>query len=250
MPRILRGLILFPLALASFTRAQTPAQPFNVVGATIAETQTAIREGRTTCRAVVESYLARIQAYDQRPIDGLRLNAIVLVNPNALAEADACDRSFAATHKLLPLSGIAVLIKDNYDTAGLQTTGGSLAMKGFVPQHDAPMVAKLRAAGAILLAKTNMAEWAFSPYLTASSISGITRNPYDLTRVPAGSSGGTAAAVSASRPATLSSACRCQRGQGHCYRPRYGSQRESPWRCYSNGENDRRCDVYGHGCRG
>jgi len=195
IPYILAVLLMLPVALC----AQT-ASRFEVTGATIAETQAAIREGRTTCRAVVEGYLARIQAYDQKPLgpDGLRLNAIVLVNPNALAEADACDRNFAATHKLPPLGGIAVLIKDNYDTAGLQTTGGSLAMKGFVPEHDAMMVAKLRAAGAIVLAKTNMAEWAFSPYLTASSIAGITRNPYDLTRVPAGSSGGTAAAVAAS----------------------------------------------------
>jgi Asp-tRNA(Asn)/Glu-tRNA(Gln) amidotransferase A subunit family amidase len=188
--------VLLSLPIAIF--AQT-ASHFEVTGATIAETQTAIREGRTTCRAIVESYLARIKAYDQTPLgpDYLPLNAIVVLNPHALTEADACDRAFAAMHQLLPLSGIAVLIKDNYDTAGLQTTGGSLAMKGFVPEHDAPMVAKLRAAGAIILAKTNMAEWAFSPYLTASSIAGITRNPYDLTRVPAGSSGGTAAAVSA-----------------------------------------------------
>jgi amidase len=200
MQRSLRAFAIFPLALAAYAQAQPAAQPFNVIGATIAETQASIREGRTTCRAVVESYLARIKAYDQAPLgpDSLRLNAIVLVNPDALAEADACDRNFATTHKLPPLGGIAVLIKDNYDTAGLQTTGGSLAMKGFVPAHDATMVAKLRAAGAILLAKTNMAEWAFSPYLTASSIAGITRNPYDLTRVPAGSSGGTAAAVAAS----------------------------------------------------
>jgi Asp-tRNA(Asn)/Glu-tRNA(Gln) amidotransferase A subunit family amidase len=196
--RILRSFCLFSLALAALTCAQTTSSGFNVVGTTIVETQKAIREGRTTCRAVVESYLARIRAYDQTAIDGLRLNAIVTVNPDALAEADACDRSFAKTHKLPPLGGIAVLIKDNYDTQGLQTTGGSLAMKGFVPASDATMVARLRAAGVVLLAKTNMAEWAFSPYLTASSIAGITRNPYDLTRVPAGSSGGTAAAVAAS----------------------------------------------------
>ncbi len=173
-------------------------QGFEVTGATIASTQDAIREGRTTCRAVVESYLRRIGAYDQRPIGGLRLNSIVILNPAALAEADTCDRQFAATHKLPPLGGIAVLIKDNYDTQGLQTTGGSLAMKGFLPEHDSTMVERLRAAGAIVLAKTNMAEWAFSPYVTVSSIFGITRNPYDLERVPAGSSGGTAAAVAAS----------------------------------------------------
>jgi amidase len=127
----------------------------------------------------------------------LRLNSIVTLNSDALAEADACDRDLAASHKLPPLGGIAVLIKDNYDTQGIQTTGGSLAMKGFVPASDSTMVARLRAAGAIVLAKTNMAEWAFSPYVTASSIAGITRNPYDLSRVPAGSSGGTAAAVAA-----------------------------------------------------
>jgi len=198
MPRSFRFLALLMPALVASAYAQSPARPFNVVGATIAETQAAIREGRTTCRAIVESYLARIHAYDQTPIGGLQLNSIVLINPDALSEADACDRSFTATHKLPPLGGIAMLIKDNYDTAGLQTTGGSLAMKGFIPEHDAAMVARLRAAGAIILAKTNMAEWAFSPYLTASSIAGITRNPYDLTRVPAGSSGGTAAAVAAS----------------------------------------------------
>jgi amidase len=200
MKPTLRILCLFALTVPAC--AQTASGGFNVVGATIAETQAAIREGRTTCRTVVESYLARIRAYDQKAMDGpggnQRLNSIVTINPDALAEADTCDSSFAATHQLPPLGGIAVLIKDNYDTRGLQTTGGSLAMKGFIPNSDATMVAKLRAAGAIILAKTNMAEWAFSPYLTASSIAGITRNPYDLSRVPAGSSGGTAAAVAAS----------------------------------------------------
>jgi amidase len=206
MMRTLRILSLIALAVSAFAHAQIHAKPhaklkpaaFNPVGTTIAETQSALLEGRTTCRAVVEAYLARIQAYDQTPIDGLALNSIVTLNPDALAEADACDRTLARTHTLPPLGGIAVLVKDNYDTKGLQTTGGSLAMKGFLPEHDATMVARLRAAGAIVLAKTNMAEWAFSPYLTASSIAGITRNPYDLTRVPAGSSGGTAAAVAAS----------------------------------------------------
>jgi amidase len=190
-------LTLALFATCAHAQSQTQTTRFEVSGTTIAETQAAIRDGRTTCRAIVESYLARIRAYDQTTIGGLRLNSIVTLNPHALDEADACDRNFAATHKLPPLGGIAVLIKDNYDTHGLQTTGGSLAMKDFVPATDSTMVAHLRAAGAIFLAKTNMAEWAFSPYLTASSIDGITRNPYDLTRVPAGSSGGTAAAVAA-----------------------------------------------------
>jgi amidase len=198
MKSALGGFWLLSLGLCASTYAQTGGGGFNVAGTTIVETQKAIREGRVTCRGIVDQYLARIRAFDQKPIDGLRLNAIVLVNPDALAEADACDRNFAATHTLPALGGIAVLIKDNYDTKGMQTAGGSLAMRGFVPASDATMVARLRAAGAIVLAKTNMAEWAFSPYLTASSIAGITRNPYDLTRVPAGSSGGTAAGVAAS----------------------------------------------------
>ena len=189
------ALLILTFATSAF--AQTSASRFDIVGSTIAETQRAILDGRTTCRAVVESYLARIAAYDQKPIDGQRLNAFVVLNPHALEEADACDRAVRTRHTLLPLGGIAMVIKDNYDTRGLQTTGGSLAMKGFVPDQDATIVAKLRAAGAIILGKSNMAEWAFSPYLTSSSIDGITRNPYDLSRVPAGSSGGTAAAVAA-----------------------------------------------------
>src|SRR5262249_16101593 len=138
--------------------------------------------------------LDRIRAFDQ----ATGLNAIVVINPNALAEADRLDQEFRRTKKLRPLHGIAVIVKDNYDTYDLQTTGGSLALKGFVPREDAFMVKKIREAGAIVLAKSNMAEWAFSPYVTVSSIAGITRNPYDLERVPAGSSGGTAAAVAAS----------------------------------------------------
>jgi amidase len=178
-------------------RAQTTAgnkTKFEVAETTIAETREAIRSGRVTCRQLVEAYIERIRKYDQ----STRLNAIIVINPEALPEADKLDREYARTHKLRPLHGIAVIVKDNYDTKGLQTTGGSLAMKGFVPEEDAFMVKRLREAGAIVLAKSNMAEWAFSPYVTMSSIAGTTRNPYDLERVPAGSSGGTGAAVAAS----------------------------------------------------
>ncbi len=167
---------------------------FEVTETSIAATHAALRAGKVTCRQLVEAYLKRIAAYDQ----ATGLNAIVLVNPRALTEADALDLEFKRTGKLRPLHGIAIIVKDNYDTNGLQTTGGSLAMKGFIPSEDAFMVKKIREAGAIVLAKSNMAEWAFSPYVTVSSIGGITRNPYDLDRVPAGSSGGTAAAVAAS----------------------------------------------------
>ncbi len=166
---------------------------FNVVEATIAEIHAAMRSGRLTSRQLVRIYLKRIEELDQKT----RLNSIVVINPRALEDADKLDAEFRRTRKLRPLHGIPVIVKDNYDTRDLQTTGGSLALKGSIPPDDAYQVRKLREAGAIVLAKSNMAEWAFSPLVTVSSIAGITRNPYDLTRVPAGSSGGTAAAVAA-----------------------------------------------------
>jgi amidase len=184
------------LALAVAAAASSAAQAhggFDVTETTIAATQQAIRQHTVTCRQVIDAYLERIRVYDQPT----RLNAFVLINAKAQAEADRTDADFKRTHQLPPLGCIAIVVKDNYDTKDLQTTGGSLAMKGFVPTTDAFMVQKIRAAGAIIIGKSNMAEWAFSPYLTHSSIAGITRNPYDLEYVPAGSSGGTAAAVAA-----------------------------------------------------
>jgi amidase len=174
--------------------AASKASAFDVRETTIAETQAAIRAGKVTCRQLVEAYRKRVLAYDQTT----HLNSMILLNPEALADADQLDADFNKTHTMRPLHGIVVIVKDNYDTKGLQTTGGSLAMRGVVPDSDAFMVKRLREAGAIVLGKSNMAEWAFSPYVTESSIAGITRNPYSLDRVPAGSSGGTAAAVAAS----------------------------------------------------
>ena len=184
---------LLPVARMGAAAKSSAAQGFSVEETTIAQTLDAIRTGKVTCHQLVEIYRKRIQAYDQTT----HLNAIVTLNPAALADADRLDAEFASTHRLRPLHGIVVIVKDNYDTKGLQTTGGSLALKWFVPADDAFMVKRLRDAGAIILAKSNMAEWAFSPLLTESSIAGITRNPYALDRVPAGSSGGTAAAVAA-----------------------------------------------------
>ena len=180
---------------ASNLSAQTAAHKttFKLVETTIAETHTALRSGQVTCRQLVDAYLERIAVYDQPT----RLNTVVTLNPTARADADTLDREFAHTHTLRPLQCIVMVVKDNYDTRGLQTTAGSLALKGFIPTEDAFMVQRIRAAGAIILFKSNMAEWAFSPVVTESSIAGITRNPYDLSRVPAGSSGGTAASVAA-----------------------------------------------------
>jgi amidase len=180
------------LCAASAWSAESTGR-YEVSEASIAQTQRAIREHRTTCHDIIAQYLARIRAYDQPT----HLNALILVNPKAMEEADRFDAQFARTQQIQGLQCIGTIVKDNYDTKDLQTTGGSLAMKWFIPQTDAFMVQRVRAAGAIILAKSNMAEWAFSPYETVSSIGGITRNPYNLDFVPAGSSGGTAAAVAA-----------------------------------------------------
>ena len=179
--------------VALLSAAAHSAARVDITEITIAETQRAIAEHRISCHEVIEQYLQRIRAYDQ----STRLNALVLVNPNALAEADRFDAEFKLSQNIHGLQCIGIIVKDNYDTKDLQTTGGSLAMKWFVPGTDAFMVRRIRAAGAIILGKSNMAEWAFSPYETVSSIAGITRNPYNLDYVPAGSSGGTAAAVAA-----------------------------------------------------
>jgi Asp-tRNA(Asn)/Glu-tRNA(Gln) amidotransferase A subunit family amidase len=166
---------------------------FSIEEATIAGIHKAFKKGQLTCRQLVDFYLERIKKHDQ----STGLNSIVVINPDAQKRADYLDKLFSQTKLLRPLHGIPIIVKDNYETKDMQTTAGSLALKGFIPPKDAYQVRKLREAGAIILAKSNMAEWAFSPLQTESSIAGITRNPYDLERVPAGSSGGTAAAVAA-----------------------------------------------------
>ncbi len=169
-------------------------EPIEVVEATIADIRAAILEGRTTCRAVVEAYLARIEAYDEPT----GLNAITVSNPRAPERADQLDTALREGAAPGPLFCAPILVKDNFDTHDLPTTGGSVALAGSLPPDDAFMVRRIREADAIVLAKTNMAEWAFSPRQTVSSSYGTTANAYALDRVPAGSSGGTASGVAAS----------------------------------------------------
>ena len=173
------------------------AQPtrFRVEETTITAVHAALRARSLTCRSFVQQYLDRIAAYDKR---GPAINALVVVNPSALAVADSLDARYARGGPVGPLHCIPIIVKDNFETTDLQTTAGSLALEGWKPPQDATMVRKIREAGAIVLAKSNLAEWAFTPYETVSSIlPGYTRNPYALDRVTAGSSGGTAAAVAA-----------------------------------------------------
>lgn len=191
----LLGLAVWPLLDASPARSQT-SSGFDVVEVTIGEIHARFRSGQLTARQLVEAYLARIEAYDGR---GPSLNALTVLNPAALARADSLDAAFARTGTFAgPLHGIPLIIKDNYDTHGLPTTAGSRVLAQSMPPDDATMVRLLREAGAIVLAKSAMAEFAFSPVETVGSAHpGYTFNPYALNRVPAGSSGGTAAAVAA-----------------------------------------------------
>ena len=192
--RTLFAIIAFA-ALAAVTGAQSTTA-FQVEEATIAGVHEAMKEGRLTCRALVDAYLRRIDAFDK---NGPALNAIVVLNPEARTTAEQRDREFAQRSLVGPLHCVPAIVKDNFETIGLQSAAGSLALEGFVSASDAFQVKRIKDAGAIVLAKSNMAEWAFSPYETVGSIlPGYTRNPYALDRVTAGSSGGTAAAVAAS----------------------------------------------------
>jgi amidase len=188
--------LLLAATSAATLSAQTTRRPFRLEEATIAQIHAAFKAKTLTCRALTAAYLDRIEALDKR---GPAINAIVLVNPQALVVADSLDRRYAAAGPTGPLHCIPMIVKDNFETVGMQTTAGSLALEGWTPLQDATMVRQIKRAGAIVLAKSNLAEWAFTPYETVSSIlPGYTHNPYALDRVTAGSSGGTAAAVAAS----------------------------------------------------
>jgi len=170
---------------------------FGVEEKSVAEIHAAYRAGVTTAKAVTQAFLDRIAAYDRK---GPQLWSIVVINPDALADAEALDTAFAATGEFKgALHGIPVLIKDNYDVAGLQTTGGSSALIGWVPQKDSTAVAKLRAAGAIILAKTTMSEWARGGFDNINSVlPAFARNPYNTAHATGGSSGGTGNGLAAS----------------------------------------------------
>ena len=171
-----------------------PVELFDVTEKSIEELQVAMETGAVTSEKLVEMYLARIEAYDQR---GPVINSIIVLNPEAAETARALDEERRVSGTRSPLHGIPVLIKDNYDMAGLPTTNGSIAMASVRPPDDAFQVRRLREAGAVILGKTNLHEFARG-ITTVSSLGGQTRNPYDTSRNPGGSSGGTGAAIAAS----------------------------------------------------
>ncbi|AXT20961.1 amidase [Flavobacteriaceae bacterium AU392] len=156
---------------------------------TISDIHEAYKNGNYTSEQLTNAYLTRITKYDDS------INAITIINHNAIKIAQALDKEYKKTGVLKPLHGIPLIVKDNFNTKGLLTTGGSLALKDFIPKDNAFMISKLVDAGAIIIAKSNMAEWAFSPMHSESSTFGTTRNPYNLNYVPAGSSGGTGASI-------------------------------------------------------
>ena len=171
-----------------------PAAAFVLEEATVSSVHAAFASKQLTCVQLVRSYLNRIEKYDDK---GPALNAILTVNPKALEIAADMDRLSADGNRApRPLHCIPVVLKDNYNTADMPTTGGSVTLARSVPLHDAFVVTRLRQAGAVIIAKSNLTELARGG-TTVSSLGGQTRNPYDLTRTPGGSSGGTGAAIAA-----------------------------------------------------
>ena len=193
-------MILVALVATAAARAQSPAPaPFTLEEATIADLQQRMQSGRDTARSLAEQYMARIEAIDR---GGPGLHSVIELNPDALTIADQLDAERKSRGPRGPLHGVPILIKDNIATADrMMTTAGSLALAGAVPPKDAFIVSRLREAGAVILGKTNLSEWANfrSTHSTSgwSGRGGQTKNPYVLDRNPSGSSSGSGAAVAA-----------------------------------------------------
>ena len=194
--RLASAALLLPL-LAAAGCGGAPAEDaagFDVMEQSVRGLTGALERGEVTSVELIDAYLARIAAFDQQ---GPTINAMVTINPNARDVAQRLDQERTEGRIRGVLHGIPVLVKDNYDTADMPTSAGTLALATSVPPDDAAQVARLRAAGAIILGKTNMHELARG-ITTIASFGGQTRNPYDPERNPGGSSGGTGAAVAAS----------------------------------------------------
>ncbi len=189
--RVARAVIC-GLGLLVLSSSTAFAQAVDLDSATIAQLAAAMDAGTLTSERLVQLSLARIEAYDDK---GPKLNALILVNPKALEQARALDVERKAKGKRSPIHGIPVILKDNFDTFDLATTGGSLLLEGSVPPDDAFVVKKLRDAGAIILAKANLSEFASGGAF--SSLGGQSHNPHDPSRSPSGSSGGTGVSIAA-----------------------------------------------------
>jgi len=186
------GLLLVATLLLSTASTARAQRTIDLDAATITELNAAFDAGTLSSVQLVTRYLARISAYDRQ---GPAIHAVITLNPAALETARALDAERKTKGKRSPLHGIPIVLKDNFDTRDLPTTGGSVLLEGYVPARDAVLVQKLRDAGAIVLAKVNMSE--FASGLAYSLLGGQTHNPHDLAFSPGGSSGGTGAAIAA-----------------------------------------------------
>ncbi len=187
--------IVFGLALlAAVPRAYAAPQPFHLEEATIAGIHAAFASGNLTCVRLTGLYLARIEAYN---LKGPALHAIITVNPKALETAAEMDRAYRANRNGVgALHCVPIILKDNFNTKDMPTTGGNVSLKNSRPLEDAFVVDRMRRAGSLILAKANMQEFARGG-MSISNLGGQVLNPYDLTRTPGGSSGGTGASVAA-----------------------------------------------------
>jgi len=188
----MKQVALLLLFVAFVCTPAASAKTIELDAATIADINAAYAAGTLTAERLVQLCLARIDAYDKQ---GPSLRAVITVNPRALEIARALDAERKAKGPRSPLHGIPIVLKDNYDTADLPTTGGSLLLEGWIPPDDAFVVKKLRDAGAIIIAKLNMSE--FASGAARSSLGGAALNPHDPSRTPSGSSGGTGVAIAA-----------------------------------------------------
>lgn len=196
-PRLIRLLPTFAaiLSLQLTPPARLAAATFELTTATVADIEKAMAAGAITAEKLVELYLARIEAYDQQ---GPGIKSVLAINPEALAIARALDEEYKASGPRSPLHGIPVLAKDVFDTYDMPTTGGYVPLAGVKPDRDSTIVARLREAGAIILAKVNQSDWYSRPdIVAASTLGGNTRNPFALDRTPGWSSSGTAGGLAA-----------------------------------------------------
>jgi len=190
--RLAQSTLLLCVLLPFVSFASGQDKPFNLLEATIESIHAAYQAGELTSRQLVQLYLNRIEAYDQK---GPKLNAIITVNPQALEEADRLDAAYKRSGPVGSLHGIPIILKDQIDAKGMPTTMGSVLFKDYYPDRDAFAVEKLKKAGAIILAKATLGELGGGD--TYGSLYGATRNPYALDRTTGGSSGGPAASIAA-----------------------------------------------------
>jgi len=196
------GTVIFPVLLTAaslvasvpqgYAQANNKPASIQVMETSIDAIQAAYKTGRLTAHQLVQDYLDRISAYDKQ---GPKINAIISLNPKALEDADRLDAAYKKSGLTGPMHGIPILVKDEIDVAGLPTTLGTVVFKDYKPTRDSFVVEQLRKAGAIILGKTTLSEYAAGD--TFGSMFGVTRNPYDLERTVGGSSGGSGAALAA-----------------------------------------------------